>query len=185
MTFMTGLQCHLCGTKFPAEALWVCDQCLGPLEVVYDYAGVREALTRDIIEKRAAQRVAVPGAAADHGGAAHRVSFRLHAARPRGPPREEARAAGAVHQGRLGEPSDAVLQGSRRLDGGHARGRARVQGVRLRVDRQSRQQRLGACGAPRARLLRLHPARSRARQGSRLRRSSGRTSSASAGTTTM
>ena len=53
MTFMTGLQCHLCGTKFPAEALWVCDQCLGPLEVVYDYAGVREAMTRDIIETRA------------------------------------------------------------------------------------------------------------------------------------
>jgi threonine synthase len=53
MTFMTGLQCHLCGTKFPAEALWVCDQCLGPLEVVYDYAGAREAMTRDSIEKRA------------------------------------------------------------------------------------------------------------------------------------
>ena len=52
MTFMTGLQCHLCGAKYPAEALWVCDQCLGPLEVVYDYAGVREALTREVIEKR-------------------------------------------------------------------------------------------------------------------------------------
>src|SRR5687768_1107511 len=53
MTFMTGLQCHLCGTKFPAEALWVCDQCLGPLEVVYDYASARESLTRDSIERRA------------------------------------------------------------------------------------------------------------------------------------
>ena len=53
MTFMTGLQCHLCGTKFPAEALWVCDQCLGPLEVVYDYAGARESLTRHSIERRA------------------------------------------------------------------------------------------------------------------------------------
>jgi threonine synthase len=52
MTFMTGLQCHLCGAKYPAEALWVCDQCLGPLEVVYDYAGVREALTREVIERR-------------------------------------------------------------------------------------------------------------------------------------
>ena len=52
MTFMTGLQCHLCGAKFPAEALWVCDQCLGPLEVVYDYDGVREAMTREVIEKR-------------------------------------------------------------------------------------------------------------------------------------
>ncbi|HVQ43107.1 MAG TPA: pyridoxal-phosphate dependent enzyme, partial [Vicinamibacterales bacterium] len=53
MTFMTGLQCHLCGTKFPAEALWVCDQCLGPLEVEYDYDAIREAVTRDTIERRA------------------------------------------------------------------------------------------------------------------------------------
>src|SRR4051812_416716 len=52
MTFMTGLQCHLCGAKYPAEALWVCGECLGPLEVVYDYAGAREAMTRDAIEKR-------------------------------------------------------------------------------------------------------------------------------------
>ena len=48
MTFMTGLQCHLCGAKYPAEALWVCGECLGPLEVVYDYDGVREAMTRDV-----------------------------------------------------------------------------------------------------------------------------------------
>jgi threonine synthase len=53
MTFMTGLQCHLCGTKFPAEALWVCDQCLGPLEVEYDYDAIRSAVTRDTIERRA------------------------------------------------------------------------------------------------------------------------------------
>ena len=70
MTFMTGLQCHLCGANFPAEALWVCDQCLGPLEVVYDYAGVREALTREVIERRPRQPLAVPGAAADRRRAA-------------------------------------------------------------------------------------------------------------------
>ena len=52
MTFMTGLQCHLCGAKYPAEALWVCGECLGPLEVVYDYDGVREAMTRDVVESR-------------------------------------------------------------------------------------------------------------------------------------
>jgi threonine synthase len=52
MTFMTGLRCHLCGTAFPAEALWVCDQCLGPLEVSYDYDAVRQALTRHIVEQR-------------------------------------------------------------------------------------------------------------------------------------
>ena len=53
MTFMTGLQCHLCGTKFPAEALWVCDQCLGPLEVAYDYdARPRGDDAATLIERR-------------------------------------------------------------------------------------------------------------------------------------
>jgi threonine synthase len=43
----------MCGTRYPAEALWVCQECLGPLEAVYDYAQVRETLTRDVIESRA------------------------------------------------------------------------------------------------------------------------------------
>jgi len=47
---LIGLQCHLCKTPFPAEAIYVCDRCLGPLEPVYDYRAVR--LTRDEIEKR-------------------------------------------------------------------------------------------------------------------------------------
>jgi threonine synthase len=47
---LLGLQCHLCKTKFPAEALYVCDQCLGPLEPFYDYSAIR--LTREEIEKR-------------------------------------------------------------------------------------------------------------------------------------
>jgi threonine synthase len=47
---LIGLQCHLCKTPFPAEALYVCDRCLGPLEPVYDYSAVH--LTRETIEKR-------------------------------------------------------------------------------------------------------------------------------------
>jgi threonine synthase len=47
---LIGLQCHLCKSTFPAEALYVCDRCLGPLEPVYDYAAVR--LTREEIERR-------------------------------------------------------------------------------------------------------------------------------------
>jgi threonine synthase len=47
---LLGLQCHLCKAQFPAEALYVCDRCLGPLEPVYDYAAVH--LTRDDIERR-------------------------------------------------------------------------------------------------------------------------------------
>ena len=45
-----GLQCHLCKTMFPAVASYVCDQCLGPLEPVYDYDRIR--LTREQIERR-------------------------------------------------------------------------------------------------------------------------------------
>jgi threonine synthase len=47
---LTGLQCHLCKAKYPAEALWVCEKCLGPLEPTYDYASV--TVTRDDIERR-------------------------------------------------------------------------------------------------------------------------------------
>jgi threonine synthase len=47
---LIGLQCHLCKARFPAEALWVCEKCLGPLEPVYDYAAIH--VTRDEIERR-------------------------------------------------------------------------------------------------------------------------------------
>jgi threonine synthase len=52
MTTLLGLQCHMCGKTYPAEALWVCQECLGPLEAVYDYAAVRTQLTRQTIEQR-------------------------------------------------------------------------------------------------------------------------------------
>ena len=47
---LTGLQCHLCKANYPAEALWVCEKCLGPLEPVYDYSAVK--VTREEIERR-------------------------------------------------------------------------------------------------------------------------------------
>ena len=50
MSALIGLQCHVCKTAFPAEATYVCDRCLGPLEPVYDYAAI--TLTRDAIERR-------------------------------------------------------------------------------------------------------------------------------------
>jgi len=52
MTTLLGLKCHLCGAKYPAEALWVCRECLGPLEAVYDYSLVRQQLTREVVESR-------------------------------------------------------------------------------------------------------------------------------------
>jgi threonine synthase len=47
---LIGLQCHVCKATFPALATYVCDQCLGPLEPVYDYSAIR--LTRDEIAAR-------------------------------------------------------------------------------------------------------------------------------------
>ena len=52
MSYFTGLQCSMCGTPFPAEALYVCDRCLGPLEATYDAARIRSQVTRELIESR-------------------------------------------------------------------------------------------------------------------------------------
>jgi threonine synthase len=47
-----SLRCHLCQTVFPATALWVCDRCLGPLEVAFDYDVVATTISRAAIEAR-------------------------------------------------------------------------------------------------------------------------------------
>lgn len=52
MNFVAGLTCHLCGKAYPPEALWVCSECLGPLEVSYDYEAIRRVITRELIASR-------------------------------------------------------------------------------------------------------------------------------------
>ena len=52
MSHFTGLRCRMCGTRFPAEALFVCDQCLGPLEVTYDYDAIKKSVSRDDVSAR-------------------------------------------------------------------------------------------------------------------------------------
>ena len=37
---------------FPATALWVCDQCMGPLEVTYDYSAIARVMSREAVERR-------------------------------------------------------------------------------------------------------------------------------------
>ena len=51
MKFVAGLVCHLCGKQYPATASWVCE-CLGPLEVTYDYAAIKPLVSRALIESR-------------------------------------------------------------------------------------------------------------------------------------
>lgn len=50
MSFVKGLVCRECEREYPAEPLHVCEFCFGPLEVVYDYKGLKRALSRKAIE---------------------------------------------------------------------------------------------------------------------------------------
>ncbi len=52
MSYFTGLRCSLCEEAFPAEALYVCDKCLGPLEATYDLDGIRQRVSRELIAAR-------------------------------------------------------------------------------------------------------------------------------------
>jgi threonine synthase len=52
MKFVAGLTCHLCGKQYPPDALWVCSDCLGPLEVSYHYEAIRASISRELIESR-------------------------------------------------------------------------------------------------------------------------------------
>ena len=50
--FVTGLKCKECGHDYPKAPLHVCEYCFGPLEVQYDYDGIKRALSRKLIESR-------------------------------------------------------------------------------------------------------------------------------------
>ena len=52
MSFVTGLQCRECGQHYPQEPLHVCEICFGPLEIHYDYAGIKKAISRQSIAQR-------------------------------------------------------------------------------------------------------------------------------------
>src|SRR5215218_7092571 len=38
-----GLRCKECGTQYPLDARYVCEECFGPLEVAYDHSGLDPA----------------------------------------------------------------------------------------------------------------------------------------------
>ncbi len=44
-----NLQCRECQRKYPAEAIYVCEYCFGPLEVIYDYENID--ISRESISK--------------------------------------------------------------------------------------------------------------------------------------
>ena len=52
MSFVQGLQCRECQREYPTAPLHVCEDCFGPLEVMYDYDGIRNSVSREKIASR-------------------------------------------------------------------------------------------------------------------------------------
>ncbi len=52
MGFVKGLKCRECGREYSVAPIYVCEFCFGPLEVVYDYDGIKKILTRETITSR-------------------------------------------------------------------------------------------------------------------------------------
>lgn len=52
MSYVKGLKCRECNREYPVEPMYVCEFCFGPLEVIYDYNGIKKVLTKEVIEKR-------------------------------------------------------------------------------------------------------------------------------------
>lgn len=52
MGFVRGLKCRECGREYPVDPIYVCEFCFGPLEVVYDYDGIKAVLTKEKILSR-------------------------------------------------------------------------------------------------------------------------------------
>ena len=44
-----GLKCRECGARMPLAAIYVCEECFGPLEVEYDYGVIREIISPERI----------------------------------------------------------------------------------------------------------------------------------------
>jgi threonine synthase len=52
MGYVKGLKCRECGREYAVEPIYVCEFCFGPLEVIYDYDGIKEVLTKEKITSR-------------------------------------------------------------------------------------------------------------------------------------
>jgi threonine synthase len=52
MGFVKGLKCRECGREYSVDPIYVCEFCFGPLEVVYDYDGIRSVISKEVIESR-------------------------------------------------------------------------------------------------------------------------------------
>jgi threonine synthase len=52
MSYIKGLRCRECGCTYAKQLIAGCAECFGPLEVEYDYGGIGQSLSREVIESR-------------------------------------------------------------------------------------------------------------------------------------
>lgn len=52
MSFVQGLQCRECSQEYSTTPVHVCENCFGPLEIVYDFAAIKRSLSREKIARR-------------------------------------------------------------------------------------------------------------------------------------
>ncbi len=51
MSYATSLRCRECQREYPLKATHVCEFCFGPVEVVYDYEGIKKNTSRESIQR--------------------------------------------------------------------------------------------------------------------------------------
>ncbi len=54
MGFVKGLKCRECGRQYEKASIHVCEFCFGPLEVEYDYEGIKQSISIEKIQSRSA-----------------------------------------------------------------------------------------------------------------------------------
>jgi threonine synthase len=52
MSFAQGLECRECQQRYGHQPIHVCDNCFGPLDIRYDYDGIKSAISREKIATR-------------------------------------------------------------------------------------------------------------------------------------
>src|SRR3990172_10261398 len=51
MSYARALRCRKCGQEYPVQPHNLCDFCLSPLEVTYDYQAIAKVLSREEIAR--------------------------------------------------------------------------------------------------------------------------------------
>lgn len=52
MSFVIGLQCRECGRDYPQSPSYLCEACLGPLEIRYDFTAIKKSISHDAVARR-------------------------------------------------------------------------------------------------------------------------------------